>query len=969
MNWNWLFNKGMLRGLICLILILALVAGLCLPGLNMQISQPEDPLDAQQILDISVLEVSENISSLNPVVVPVGGSAQPTEPQEQEPDSETPNTEQSEEGEETEEADGSENGDGEGNQEGLQGEEGGELVPELAVVLTWTENRNEERSLACQPSGTVSADVLNNRLSGGALSYEITLYGEDVGEAMIEQVSFQSDFGSGELSKRGTLFLQGGIYRITVSVAVGGQRVPFHFELHHVTDVTLKMEYTLWENGRTLTRETTCENTRSRTVEAVYSDQLTDGILEYAFSIVGMEGGAEITSVSCYQSGSGNSVTLGESGEIRLLLRNGTTGENTFTVRAQDESGNTYKFTVNVPYKPRGAEILVIDTYDLVDGQTVTTGSTMNFRLSAYRQEESGKVYIPADGTDTRFTVTFNGLPVYPDSSNGRVHDYIVVPPDPAVGDTNEHVLNIRAEDSYGNWGEKTLVLKGQRAQEGQVIGTAYLYVDMTVLGLGVYGPIAYDVLSNEPVSYVVLKAMMGRDMGEIYGSARDTFGWGGLHDGSPEPNRGFYLRSLYTGLSAVALADPAWPRREDGSIDLEAIDAYFGTNIDMATLWRCMARNGLAKSGPDPDGGFGQYDYTSASGWLYMVNGIFPTEGMDKYSLKDGDTMTLLYSLAGGWEVGGAGDPKHNQVGYCIQAVGGSIVTNHIWVDNECVCCGRIQSCLHENTEFLDMGNGQHVTHCTDCDEDVGSPAYHSWTYTEGDFQDHQCSVCGSADAHFWQEKQVILEPTCVDAGEILYECAECFMEKTEYPVTGHQYGNAWEHDSHGHFKLCQNCGERGETMAFRFYWDEDEEDYICQCGSNCEVLHDFTIHQWPGFAYEMDTARSNCQLEVLYCYDCENYLYKPGVYEDLHSYADGYCTVCGEPDPDYCDHVWEETTVDATCTEDGYYERYCINENCDAYESTVIYAYGHSFAEGYCLVCGEPDPDYTGNNEEEEA
>ena len=967
MKRNWFLNKRMLQGLVCLILILSLVVALWFPGLHMQTVQPEDPLAAQQILDISVLEVSENISSLNSVVVPVGGSAKPTEPELQEPEEETtPNTEESDQGEETDEADGSENGEGEGNQEGLQGEEGGNLIPDLSVILTWTENRSEERSLACQPSGTVLANVLNNRLSGGSLSYEIFLYGTDVGEAMIEQVSCQSDFGSEELGQRGALFMQGGTYRITVSVAVGGQRVPFHFELHHVTDVALKMEYTLREEGKTVIRETTCENTKSRTVEAVYSDQLTEGVLKYAFSIEGVEGGTEITYVSCYQSGSGNSVALEETGEIRLLLRSGTTGENTFTILAKDESGNSYRFTINVPFKPRGAEILQIDTYDLVDGQTVTTGSSMNFRLSAFRPEESGNVYIPANGTDTKFTVTFNGLPIQPDSTNGRVHDFIVVPPDPVIGDTNEHVLNIYAEDSYGNWGEKTLVLKGQRAQEGQVIGTAYLYVDMTVLGLGVHGPIAYDVLSNEPVSYVILKAIMGRDMGEVYGSARDTFGWGGLHDGSPEPNRGFYLRSLYTGLSAVALTDSTWPRREDGSIDLEAIDACFGTNIDMATLWRCMARNGLAKSGPDPNGGFGQYDYTSASGWLYMVNGIFPTEGMDKYSLKDGDTMTLLYSLAGGWEVGGAGDPKHNQVGYCIQAVGGSIVTNHIWVDMECACCGRIQSCLHENTEFIDLGNGQHMQHCADCDENVGSPAYHSWNHTE-DLENHQCSLCGGVDPHFWQVKQVMQEPSCLVAGEILYECTECLMEKTEYPVTGHQYGNAWEHDTSGHFKLCQNCGDRGETMLFRFCWDEHEEDYICQCGNACEVLHDFTIHQWQGFDHEVDIGKSTCQLEVLYCLDCGNYLYRPGVYEDRHQYVDGYCITCGAEDPNYCDHIWEETIVDATCTEDGYYERYCRNENCGAYENSVLYATGHSFAEGWCLTCGEPDPDYTGNNEEE--
>ena len=158
-------------------------------------------------------------------------------------------------------------------------------------------------------------------------------------------------------------------------------------------------------------------------------------------------------------------------------------------------------------------------------------------------------------------------------------------------------------------------------------------------------------------------------------------------------------------------------------------------------------------------------------------------------------------------------------------------------------------------------------------------------------------------------------------------------------------------------------------QDLIFRFYWDEGEEDYICQCGSNCEVLHDFTLHEWQGFPSEIDAAQSSCRMEVLYCYDCDNYLYKPGVYEDWHNYVDGYCTTCSEADPDYCDHDWVENTVDATCTEDGYYERYCTRENCGVYESDVIYAYGHSFAEGYCQSCGEPDPDYTENNEEEEA
>lgn len=990
MNRNSFLNKGILQGLISLLLVSALVAGLCLPGMNMKTAEPRDPLDAQEILDITMLEVSENISDLTPIVVPTGGSAKPTEPQEEEENAETPTPEQSDEGQAEQENRGDGDGDKDGDTEGLQGEEGGTLVPKLAVVLTWKENRSDSRSLSCQPSGTVFADVLNNRLSGGALSYEVSLAGEDVGNAMIEHISWQSDSATGTLNQRGTLYLQGGTYRITAAVVVNGQRVPFHFELNHITDVTLKMEYTLRENGRTVTREVTCENARSRTVEEIYRDQLTNDMLSYRFSIAGVEGGAEITSVSCFQSGSGSSVQLEAEGELPLLLKNGKTGENTFTVHARSESGDTYRFTISVPYKPRGAEIIQIETYDLVDGQTVTTGSTVNFRLSAYRPEDSGAVYIPAEGTDTVFQVFFDGLPISPDSSNGRVHDFIVVPPDPVVGDTDEYSLYIYAEDSFGNWGQKTLKLHGQRAQEGQIIGTANIYVDMTVLGLGIKGPVEYDVLADEPVSYVILKAIAGQDMGSVYGSAKESFGWAADHDGSPEPNRGFYLKRIYPGLSATALHHDQWTYRTENDrkvIDLDAIDAYFGADIDMATLWRCIARNGIAKSGPGPDGGFGEFDYTSSSGWMYTVNGIIPTEGVDKYSLKDGDTLTLLYTLAGGWDVGGAGAAEENLVGYCIRAEGGRLVTNHIWDEDQCVCCGRVQVCPHENRVFVDLQNGQHVEHCNDCGEDVGSPGYHIWKQADGDFTNHSCEVCGTSDAHFWLEKQVIKPPTCTEAGEVLYACQECLMEKTEYPTTGHQYGGAdtWEFDNSGHFKKCQaeGCDERGETIPFRFYWDEDEEDYLCDCDvGGCDILHCWNVHGVPfGYDGELLDDQSTCIMEVRYCADCGNYLYKPGTYEDRHRYNAGICTVCGGADPDYHEHAygdWYET-VAPDCENSGLEERYCNAENCDTpVETREIPALGHSWGDWYeissptcteagmqqrdCGVCGQWETRETG-------
>ena len=974
MNGSSFLNKGLLQGLISMILVICLVAGICLPGMNMEKAEPKDPLDAQEVLDITMLEVSENISSLTPIVVPTGGSAQPTEPQEEEEDSEVSNTEQGENGEETEATEGNGAGDKEGNEEGLQGAEGGELLPDLAVVLTWKENRTETRSLSSQPSGTAYGDVLNNSLSGGAFEYSISLAGEDVGDALIEQLSYESDSGAGALNQRGTIYMQGGTYRITVSVVVNGQRVPFHFELNHIKDVTLKMEYTLREDGRTVTREAICENTGSKMVEEVYSDQLTDGILEYAFSIVGVEGGVEITSVSCYQSGSGNTLNgLDADGEIQLLLDGGTTGENTFTVRAEGEGGTSYRFSFTVPYKPRGAEILEIEIDGLTDGQTITTGSPMNFRVRAYRPEDGRNVEIPANGTDCGITVTFDGMPVEPTS----LSEYIVTPANPEIGDTREFTMYVYAEDSYGNWGEMLLELYGERAQEGQIIGMAQVYVDLNVLGLGRLGPYTYDVLADEPVSYVTKKVLGGEDLGEIYGSARESIGWHlQYRDGT-----GFYLEHVYTGYHYDAVfydSSSGWPE------DLAEIDAQLSGYPELAALWRCLQRNGASAGAPDADGSFGEMVYASTSGWIYTVNGQSPTLGAADYQLKDGDELVWYYTLAGGWEIDGCSGTREGSadgIGYCVHLVNGTWHLDHNWVEEDgqtmCRSCGVVQDCLHENTEYVDLGS-EHVLICKQCEMELSSAAFHTWKPIEGNLTTHGCEVCGVEDpyGHFWDDslKVVITEATCTTAGEVRYTCAECGMEKTEYPTGGHEYGGAWERDPNGqvHYQKCAKCGQEGEHIAYKFVWDDDEGDYLCQCGNNCGIIH-WEINRKLKCDSTRDESRSNCQVEVLNC-SCGNDLYEYGSF-DNHNYENGYCIVCGDRDPEYHEHAWSgwTTVIDPDCENPGQKQRSC---DCGESEYQEISALGHSWGDWYdissasctegerghtCTVCGTEETEIT--------
>lgn len=901
MNGNSFFNKGLLPCLLSLILVIALGVGLLVPGTDMKAAQPEDPLEAQEVLDISVLEVSENISSLTPVVVPTGGRATPPEPEESE--------EESENEEKEEAADGSEDGDRDGNQDGLQGAEGGTLVPKLAVIFSWKENRKDERSLACEPGGVVTADILNTSLSGGALDYEVSLFGEDMGDAFIESVFYDTDSSSAEISKAGTIYLQGGTYRITVTVVIDGNRVPFRFDLNHIADVTLKMEYTLLEGGSSVTREVICENTKKRDAGDIYTDQLDGGMLDYSFSIVGVEGEVEITSVKCYQAASYTSLNVDSAGRVELLLDNGKRAENTFYVQAEG-NGKSYEFSISMYYKPRGAEILQIDTYDHYDGMTITTGSNMNLRLSAYRMENGNKVYIPAEGSDTEFTVTFNHSAIYPVTSNGRVHDYIVVPDDPVIRDVNEHILTIYAEDDEGNWGEKTLLLYGKRAQEGQVVGTAQIYVDMTVLGLGLHGPKQYEVRAGEPCSFVVLKALAGWDMGEIYGSPIDSFGWSVGYDVRGDvynPKAPFYLDSINPGQSPIAL-ETGWPHTESGEIDLDAIDSYFPGNPEIATLWRCLANNGLDPTGNAvPDDGIGTQDYTSASGWMYRINnGPFAGVGLENTTLQDGDTLTLAFTLAGGWDIGGTGSPLHNSSGYCIRASGGYLVPNqetmHRMDGDRCVCCGRVETCPHTEMVCVDLGTGYHVEKCSACDYTSGEQE-HTYEVLDGDYSYHYCLYCRSADGHFWQD-EVIREPGCIESGEVYSFCPECGMEKTEYPPGQHEFGEGqlvseMAFDELGHYRVCNKCGESKDYIYFSFYWDEVEGLYKCMCSSECLHTHDFESAAAFGCDWEppIDESMSDCTMEVRYCGTCGNYLYKPGTY---HSYADGVCTRCGEAAPD---------------------------------------------------------------------
>lgn len=856
-------------------------------------------------------------------------------------------------------------------------------LPDVQLSFTWRGTGNHKGTLLCMPSGSVVDKIKSNQLAGGRISYEMKLVGSDAESAGAKILS--ASYISDETDKSGDLNYRDGqglldiempagetsnTYRISVSALANGHTAHFKVILHVGNDVTLGMRYTLNDGSQ---GEIFCQNKQSRTADTVYDNQLTEGSLQYELSVVGSDAeGVKITSVRCTQPSNGSIQTLEASGAASLSLNNGKTGQNNFTIEAEDDSGNQYIFKINVPYKHKGINCVEI-VYEPDETHELINDTKNDLTVRAWSEYTGEREYIRASGTDTILRVELDGIEIDCTNTSGYYSGYDLYPSNPEIGDTNTHTLHIYSEDAYGNWGEKTLEYIGRRREPGQKIGEADIYVDMAVLGIKEVAHIRYDVLADEPISYVVAKAIMGMDTGEPFGAASDTLGWRGDYGGTLDT--GFYLRSLNTDYHADALEDAVWPGSTEEEV-LEAIDARFGAGTGLAVLWRCLYRNGLNKSAGSGST-FGEFDYTSGSGWMYSIGGsYYPGQSMSAVRLKDEDVLTLRYTLAYGWDIGGGSDNYGNVVGYCVEGRNGKIYVNHRWETAEdpdgsvryvCRCCGMVQDCPHAHMTYKDLEDGTHILLCEDCQAVIGDPLPHNWTYDAGDTEDsHVCAECGAAEQHFWKEVEGTNTATCTEPGVRTVRCSVCGMEKEEEAeAKGHTLDNRWNHTALEHYQKCSTCGEEFGRGNHEYTYSEDWDDYECRI---CHVLHE----EICGGALTIQEA--TCQRIVYHCDSCGYDMTKPGTFDEYHDYVDGFCRYCGAEDPDHVphEHDYHEThRVDPTCTEDGYIEYTC---DCGDSYTDPLPATGHSWGEWTpagdgeevrsCEVCGAEDYRTTGED-----
>ena len=828
---------------------------------------------------------------------------------------------------------------------------------DLQLQFTWYEKSTVRREELCDANKRVNLTVKHNQLQNGELLYKFGLKGKSASDAQILSATID---GTALNTEKGSYQLQsaagGTTYTILVTAKVKEKTVTFTVTLRYQSDVSLQMTYTLSDpdTHATIPCSLTCENGKTFNADPIYDDQLTDGLLTYQFSIQGEDAAnVTISSVKCYQTGSGRTETLTVSGSVTLLLKDKKTGGNTFTVTAASGS-ESYVFTFDLPYKHRGEQTVEITTsHDAIT--TITAGTdeqpaVTNLTVDAVTRDAQGQVVsvIRATGTDTKMTVTLYLLsgPKGQRTGSGGTVDWVsesdttqhftLTPriPKYADGDNFYYELYIYAEDEHGNYGEKSLYFTAKRSEPGQKTGkTAQIYIDLSVLGLGRYGPVSYDILSSEPLSYVVAKVVLNQTVPAPFNKPCETFpAWTGRFAGSLD--QGFYLTELDDG---SGLVNRARALRKSGQTNQEwdqfgstpdeilaGIDSYFGKDEDRAILWRCLYRNSVRLN--YADGALGEFDFTDASGWMYSLSDgstFYPGQGLSDYYFSGSghDVLTIRYTLACGWDVGGGGEKGNGGAGYCRTCVNGEWSGEHNYPATPdengnyvCASCGTVDSCPHTKWEWKSIDGETHQKHCLSpaCDALFGTAEAHKITYTT-DAEAHTavCTVCGytaEPEEHRWGD--AVSTATCTEPGTETRTCLICgYVDTHDVGPKGHSTQGSWESNASGHWQKCRVCHQ--------------------------EIEGTFASHSW--------TRGSNLQ--------------------------DWYCSVC------WYDH--EDGRISATdnrdgathtiscsgCTQIGGVENHdTLGENgsCSAcgYVPHDCATQGHVYENGFCIYCNAPQP-----------
>ena len=300
----------------------------------------------------------------------------------------------------------------------------------------------------------------------------------------------------------------------------------------------------------------------------------------------------------------------GQHGRYDVLLLPATelSGQNNIIkmIAKDDEQEETLRFRVKfIPIATPETEP-AIQHLNISDGMTIKKKNPFTLEIAAtdYR---GNKIY-------------YDGIEVFLNGKKQIVREtspYITYKLNFLDG---QNTVKLKVTDDDGRFKEFTYIINYEQPDTNEKIGTVRVTVDANVLGIGTIVDTEVDLLAADSAAHVILRAM-------------DKAGIGYRFEGSTESN--FYLSHINKPGIGMRYNIPD-PLRQ--AINEEGI------------LWQ--GREEDPKRALDS---LGEFDYTSDSGWLIIVDGAFITESASAIDIADGSVIKVRYTLAKGKDIGGA--------------------------------------------------------------------------------------------------------------------------------------------------------------------------------------------------------------------------------------------------------------------------------------------------------------------------
>ena len=609
-----------------------------------------------------------------------------------------------------------------------------------------------------------------------------------------------------------------------------------------------------------------------------------------------------------------------------------TVGQQTITVTF-GQLTTTFAVTVR-------EDIVTLET-TLEDGIT-QRNSRMTFDVFA--KDGDGKK-LPAN----EVTVLLNGDPVSVNWDDDTKTSYTL-----HFTKEGENTVEIKAHKA-----SLTYTITYVKAEPGDVVGKAVFTVEALSLGGGyIIEPCYVDIIEGENAAQALARLLEER--GFTYSNT-----------GSLES--GFYLSHIQG--DALAGIDPT------------------GDSIPQALREKLEEKNFDIQTRTD-ETSLGEFDYTSASGWMYCLKNVFPNVGFADSYLSEGDVVRVQFTVAYGSDIGGGfAMGSGDSAGYFDMANKDALTRRVAAINAE----------IEANPYYLEQNC---LTKAYDAAMDVLTTLYVSQADVDAALADlpdppvgHQLTAVEKVPA------------TCETAGvEAYWKCSVCgklfsdaegktetTLEKLAIPATGHAYGAPvwkWNDDftatatftcgnDTSHVEnvtatvtnavtteaTCEVDGVRTYTAKVTF----DGKDYT---DTKTEVIpatdHAYGEPVWKWNDDFTASATFTCGNDASHV-KTVNAAVTNEVTTEATCEADGVRTYTAKvtfEDKEYTDTKTETLPAtshdtelvgakDATCTEDGYTgDEVCKVCGVTVKQGEVLPALGHDYKDGKCSRCGAEEP-----------